>query len=807
MRRLLGQLIVLLALPLAAADTPLSDRPLAPLVVDTVAAAASDDAILAVYAAGSNRYFQRLTLDGTPVDPLARFLGPAANGLTVLWAGDRWAILSGSALWSIDRDGAVDGPFDLGIIPLSATVIRDRVAIITRAPSRPGLNELRVFELAAGNELVWSHSTTWTSTSTSWPIDLLGTTGIATIQTLRFSTSPTETLLSLSAPSVNPPKMLIVPTPTPPLLGQFVPSRSGGGLFIWNDDGLKASVIETDGTFSQAFPVGPRGVVSPQIRAASHDAGWDLLWRIGESTYLARISPAAAASVEVLDAPIPITNRTALVSVPDGQLLLEPRPAPAAGIDVRKIIGSHVGLPAIAGYERAFQGEARSAAGGGFDLVVWVEQGVDGAVLKATRIAPSGLPLDGSGLIVADERVMGGGSNPSFSVSFDGESFVVAWIRLEANYRRSVLMRRISTDGALQAERFVGDTPVPWAVEVEGATEGRAAVAWWGPEPAQPWGHWAVLVPVVRGEPGARVDVATGNLAGSLPRLAAGADGYLAVFHDETRCRLATCGPPVSLPFARRFTFDGTPLGAPLALAMEDDWGWDPDAVSDGSDFFVVWQDNLARLSPDLTSVRKTKLAREGALSFEHGALRIDSELVSATYSPHGTIERFDPLPVLESGDQLERLSRGAFIVRRADSPRRLFIRRAEPAAIADLAVTATGAIVPDSTNRMHLLMFRIEHAGGAPVDRIELWSKNGIVLSGAGEPAKTRIVLDRRLSPGESFEIGVRVDFSYQYEWDGRFWVEPTLWVAADAIDTNVASNHAQYERPTRPRERAVGR
>ncbi len=805
MRRLLGHLLVLLALPLLAADVPLSDRPLAPLVVDTVAAAASDDAILAVYPAGSDRYFQRLTLSGTPVDPLARYLGKAASGLTVLWAGDRWAILSGSDLWWIDPDGAVDGPFDLGIIPLSATVIRDRVAIITRAPSRPGLSEFRVFELAAGNELVWSHSTTSTTTSTPSPVDLLGTTGIATIQTLRFSTSPTETLLAVSAPSLNPPKMLIVPTPTPPLLGQFVPGRSGGGLFIWNDDGLKASVIATDGTFTEAFPVGPRGEISPAIRAASHDAGWDLVWRVGESTHLARISPAATASVEVLDAPIAITHRTALVSVPDGQLLLESRPPPAAGIDVRKIIGSHVGWPAIVGYEKAFQGEAQSAAGGGFDLVVWVEQGVDRAVLKATRIAPSGLPLDGSGLIVADEHVMGGGSNASFGVSFDGEAFVVAWIRFEANYRRSVLMRRISTDGTLQAERFVGDSPLPWAVEVEGATEGRAAVAWWGPDPARPWYQWAVLLPVVQGEPYARVDVATGNLAGSLPRLAAGADGFLAVFHDETRCRLSTCGPPVSLPFARRFALDGTPLGAPLALAMEDDWGWAPEVVFDGSDFFVAWQDNLARLSPDLAIVRKTKLAREGALSFEDGVLRNDSERISAAYSADGAVERFEPLPLLDPGDELARLSRGKFVVRRADNPRRLFIRRAEPAAIADLAVTATGAIVPDS--RMHLLMFRIEHAGGAAVDRIELWSKNGILLSGAGEPAKTRIVLDRRLSPGESFEVGVRVDFSLQHRFDGRFWIEPTLWVAGDAIDKNPANNHAQYERPMRPRERAVGR
>lgn len=477
---------------------------------------------------------------------------------------------------------------------------------------------------------------------------------------------------------------------------------------------------------------------------------------------------------------------------------------------MRKIIGSHVGWPAIIGFEKAFQGEAQSAAGGGFDLVVWVEQGVDGAVLKATRIAPSGLPLDGSGLIVAEEHVVGGGSSPpnaSFGVSFDGEAFVVAWIRFEANSRRSVLMRRISTDGTLQAERFVGDTPLPWAVEVEGATEGRAAVAWWGPDTTQPWNQWAVLVPVVRGEPYARVDVATGNLAGSLPRLAAGADGFLAVFHDPTRCRLSTCGPPVSLPFARKFTFDGTPLSAPLVLAMEDDWGWDPEVVSDGSGFFVVWQDHLARLSHDLTIVRNTKLARGGALSMEHGALRIDSELVSATYSAHGTIERFDPLPVLESGDQLERLSRGAFVVRRADSPRRLFIRRAEPAAFADLAVTATGAIVPDSKNRRHLLMFRIEHAGGAAVDRIELWSNHAIVLSGTGETAETRIVLDRRLSPGESFEVGVRVDFSLQHRFGGQFWIEPTLWVAGDAIDTNPANNHAQYERPARPRERAAGR
>ncbi len=792
-RSILALTLLLVSSGGLAVDIPLSDVPLAPLPVTAVAAAASENAALALYSVNGDLYVQRLQFDGTPIDPVAQYLAPDPGGFhAVLWAQARWTILAGPEAWWLDRDAAVVSHRSLETTPISAAVIGDRVAIVDWAWARPGLRAFRALELAPDGQLTLTRQAVAPTNSSAFPVALDGGTGLAITQTLTFSSSPSEALLSVHPPGAGEQKTVTVIAPSAPFIREFIPNPNGGGLFLWNDGGLRGMVVRRDASFSAPFAIGPRGTIASP-RAAARAGGWDVLWLMGETAYAAAISAEASAEVQALGGALALEPQSAFVPVPGGTLLLEPRRSPASGVDARAIAAGYAGNPRIVAYAKAFQGEARAAAGGGFDLVVWKERAADGIVLKATRIAPSGLPLDGPGLELARDRLAEW--NEAFSATFDGEAFVVAWIRMEAELGRSVLMRRITMDGALEPVRFLGDAPRPGGVEVEGATEGRAAVAWWGADPDRPWDPRAVLVPIMRGEPGARVDVATGYLAGSLPRLAAGADGYLAVFHDKTRCRLATCGEPVSLPFARKFAFDGTPLGAPFPLAIEDDWGWDPDVVFDGRDFFVAWQDNLALLSPDLSAVRKTKLAREGTLSFEGAEVRIDGGLTRAVYSTGGNLVRLEPLP-LEGGDVLvDALSRGGYLVRPAREPRRLYIRRAPEALPADLAIVSTGALEPISYYGSRA-GFRIEHRGGAPVRRIELWSDGGIKIDGA--PPQQSVVLDRELHEGESIEATLDIWLS---------WSNPLLWVAGDAVDVIPENNAARYERPVRPRGRTLAR
>ncbi|HEY0593632.1 MAG TPA: hypothetical protein VGF40_17810 [Thermoanaerobaculia bacterium] len=787
MARLVATLGLLAALSAHATGVPLSDVPLAPLPVTAVAVGVADDAVLGLYAVGADLYVQRLHLAGTPIDPIARYLARDPGGFrAVMWAAGQWTILAGSEAWWLDRDGAVAAHRSLGTTPVAAAVVGDRVAIVDRAWARPGLLAFRALELAPDGQLTPTRQAVAPGNSSAVPVAVDGGTGLAVTQTLTFSTSPREILLGVYPPGAGEPAIITVVAPTLPIVRDFVPNPRGGGLFLWNDGGLMGLLVGPDASLSSPFAIGPRGAIASP-RAAPREGGWDVLWLMGETVYAAAIAVDGSTDVRTLRETIALAPQTAFVSVPGGALLLEPRRAPASGVDVHTIAAGYAGNPRIVAYANAFQGEALAATGGGLDLVVWTEQAADGLVLKATRIAPTGLPLDGAGLEVAVDRVA---PWASFSASFDGEAFVVAWIRMEAESGRSLLMRRVTLDGALEPVRFLGDAPWPFAVEVEGAGGGRAAVAWWG---GRSWYEYRnVFVPIDRGEPGAQVEIASSPLGRSLPRLAFGEDRYLAVFHDQDRCRINECQAPVSYPIARMLALDGTPLGEPRRLST--DYGWDPDVVWDGRGFVVVFQDRALRISPEFEIGPEKELARRGALSVEGAEVRIDAGLTRAVYFGDDLV-RLEPLPLGEGDVLVDALSRGACLVRPAREPRRLYIRRAPDTVPADLAIVATGALerVSEYGSRAG---FRIEHRGGAPVRRIELWSNGGIKIDDAlPQPS---VVLDRELREGESIDVTLDIWLS---------WSNPLLWVAGDAVDVVPENNAARYERPLRPRGRTAKR
>ncbi|HEY0590283.1 MAG TPA: hypothetical protein VGF40_00840, partial [Thermoanaerobaculia bacterium] len=148
-RSILALALLLVPFPGHAADIPLSDRPLAPLLVNAFDAAAAPDAVLLAFASGPDIYAQRLTAAGDPIDETPIYLvtpDDTPTGVTVLWDGARWAVLWKNGMAWIDRDGKVDGPNETGWW-LYQDVIADRVVVATKQNTTEQQAEFRLAEL------------------------------------------------------------------------------------------------------------------------------------------------------------------------------------------------------------------------------------------------------------------------------------------------------------------------------------------------------------------------------------------------------------------------------------------------------------------------------------------------------------------------------------------------------------------------------------------------------------------------------------------------------------------------------------
>ncbi|HEY0788594.1 MAG TPA: hypothetical protein VGE86_08110, partial [Thermoanaerobaculia bacterium] len=430
---------------------------------------------------------------------------------------------------------------------------------------------------------------------------------------------------------------------------------------------------------------------------------------------------------------------------------------------------------------------------------VWEERAADGLVLKATRVV-DGQPLDGAGLPVAAHGFDHfDGSLDRFDVAVDGERFVVAWI--EGQQQTSQLFARtITAAGELSAPvRIVEQGPVE-RESVAGGGGGRAAIAWVG------WGTDSWLVPFRGGAAGARGTVGPvppmpfGRRI-SVPRLAASADRYLAVFAENFECRI-TCAAD-GRAWAQPFSLDGEALSEPKPLSNRTSLM--PEVVSDGRDFFVEWWGYghvLARVGPQLEILDQTTPVRFGELSIDGAELRIDAGSTRVVYSLEGHLIRFEPLPLIGRETLAARLAHGRALVRTSAHPDRLVSRPlADPAGgTADSAIGPTGRVDGPLGRFEQVAFFRIEHRGGVPVRRLELWSEASIYVPVDIPYGATRssILLERPLSAGESSEVGLNVQLPA--------YSRP-LHVAADAIDLVPANNVAQHGAEPRPRRRVVRR
>ncbi len=438
---------------------------------------------------------------------------------------------------------------------------------------------------------------------------------------------------------------------------------------------------------------------------------------------------------------------------------------------------------------------ARSASGAGLDLVVWEERSGERTVLKAKRIAPAGAPLDAEGIVVADDRLLA--PYPSaiaeFAVAFDGEAFVVAW-RREEGEKDSLVVRTISPAAVLSEPRVIVTWESLYNIRIAGGGEGRSAITWGGIEtPSSPRGFR--LVALAGDSTGTPVEAAPMYFS-SATGIAATERGYLAVFISPLPCRI-TCVPMGPL-YARSFGFDGTPTSEPRLLDAGDGDG--AEILTNGESLFVAWGASVLRVDDEVNVVTESKLARGGTASLDGDEIRVDTGNIRAVYSPGGYLLRFEPL-MLQNGESYAGAISGKrfLVVTGPESARRLVIRSHESAPEADLAVVATGALLPADRSYDRLVVFRIEHRGGAPVSRIALWWSRGWTVTVPGETTWLGgTVLDRPLRAGESFEIAVPIN-----EW----FITDDLWIAGDVVDGIPWNNADGYRRPERSRGRIVAR
>jgi hypothetical protein len=786
-------LLLAFAIPLVASDVPISARPLAPIPgVGYVVASAAPEAVLVVFVASADVYAQRFALDGRPLDATATYLGssqyysPIAE---VAWDGRRWIVLWNDGAEAprvvyVEPSGAVDGPHELPVRQLGRLIVLgERVVVSASATSsRPGTSRRIFFELTPPNslDLLSSIDLIGNDLRGGWTIGLDEGPGLVAY-VLRFVRSTFDGTVFIHRPDGHT-KPIEIKTSAPSIVS-FTARREGGGLLVWSEDGLQGIVIGSDGSISQSFPIGPRGKIGDRILTDAHAGGWDIVFSLGPDTWLARIDVGGRVSSSPVERGVtPPYLNGALVAAGEGDLLFER--GSIAGIAVRRITQEQAGEEIAAGVGGAAQFRARAAAGEGVELVVWEEQSSAGTVLKATRVAPNGAPLDGPGLLIADEsrtHWIWPSYRSAFDVAFDGEAFVIAWVRDDE--RDTVMMRRVWGDGSVSATLGLAVWDQVEGVSVAGTGRGRSAVAWSGFEERR-WSAesspLSVLVPINQGRTGTAVEVGSGNLGWAVPNLAASGDRYLGLFNDSAPCQI-TC-QHYERPYARLFTLDGAPLTEARRISDRITGPAVPEVVSDGRDFFVAWNDTLVAIDPELAARDEKPLASGGSLSIEGRELRIDRGKTRLVYSAAGELLRLEPLPdqYAPSEARIAALRHNRFIMRVRAHPDALVIRSLdEPQRSADLAVVATGEITPSSTSSPSIgfyATFRIEHRGGAPVHAIDLWSDD--LIFGVPDLPKG---FDVDLEAGESITVEVGIP---------RDNFGGSLWVAGDVVDSLPANN-----------------
>lgn len=255
------------------------------------------------------------------------------------------------------------------------------------------------------------------------------------------------------------------------------------------------------------------------------------------------------------------------------------------------------------------QERPRVAFGGGVYFVVWQDlRNRKDYDVRAARVTPAGVVLDGEGILVA-----GGASNQANPrVSFDGTDFIVAWETFRSGLYE-VHAARVAADGTLKDPEGVPVERAPsgaypgfhrFMPDVASAADGQSLVLWhgaqhyWAGQGSQ-WGSAFLRAGAVE----SKLDYSA-TRAAPVPQpacvfsLAAGPDNWLATWRNLAQVGRGNPSNDANMTLISK---NGTP-GAALTLLGRSHQILDPSTSWDGAEYLTAWgeQRTLDRRTFDL---------------------------------------------------------------------------------------------------------------------------------------------------------------------------------------------------------------
>lgn len=742
-----------------------------------VMAASSGEEYLLVFWHQSGLYWQRIDLDGEPIDPNPRRLlaNPYFQDHYVAWNGRHYVIfrndglgivqarISRSGDWSIARPGT------LGTIQESTTS-GGETALIT---ADWGASDLRLTLFDDDGKVIREKSGL-----PRGPHALFRT---------RFGWRRLESVVvnnRLVGPRVIDAESgeVVIPLVGEGRLGYVTPSPQGG-LFLYGLDSGLALVIADEEKIHRVENFTPH-IQSAKISA--HRDGWTVLYSQSGETWLANIGLDGVLTSNhqiVLPPDRKVLSFSSFVSAsPFHHLLFAQQ---TAGLEVLEIDGHTVRVRTDLGMFDAAQSGARIAFGPGLDLVVWREHTGSGWTVRASRIQ-NGMPLDGEGLLLGTIRETWAVDPDDPAVVFDGAAFLVAWIDLS----RSLMVRRVGVDGTL----FEAREPIA----MSGSSNLRLASRYDGTALLTSSTFSGIVGSlIVHGVPGPPI-FPLFPAKSEVRNHSSSFDGahFLVTGGTNYSCQLLCPSPNRSKVWTRILNPDGTPAGAPALLDEADEArGGRPLPQSDGwivpvLDFYGL---RLFQTSKAGIPHRELRTLGEDLIESSQGPM-VWSEhfrgLIDAELRP----DWFEPLPIGTGETNGGALSGGEFLL--VHDGLRYVIRSAPASSLrADLAVVADRTSWEAQTR---LDRIRIQHQGGDVIASMRFGVSGGIrERTERLEIISERPIVDGSIAgpfaPGDVVEIAVR--------WSRNARGDLFVWALPEARDTDAEDNFLTLPVPERRR------
>jgi hypothetical protein len=237
------------------------------------------------------------------------------------------------------------------------------------------------------------------------------------------------------------------------------------------------------------------------------------------------------------------------------------------------------------------------ARGTNVDLVAWLTYQPDSAttVVDAARLGASGMPLDGAGIRLSTNDTWQHG----VSVAASSSIFLAVWQEERPDGSSRVLAARVAEDGSVLDRppqvvsdnamlSYSGGTDVVWAGD-------QFLVVWTSGEETPYWTNHTVKAARIRSD-GTVLDPGGFDLLPETPgserdaQLAYDGENVLVAWTAVTDRRVYRYNQPLFDIHATLVSRDGSPRGAIVKIAEEDESETVPRVAFDGKSYLVTWK-------------------------------------------------------------------------------------------------------------------------------------------------------------------------------------------------------------------------